>query len=1243
MPKIDDLDSLKEIINAMGDEPAIRQERGESIETITPPEQGLTQDLTDLLGIDGGDEPVTEAELPSDGAVDFDTFSLDDFSGGKKTELPESGPDFDALLGGDAGEIFEETGPPREGAGDVPSPDMFDLDSLVGEDTGEPSSDVFPDESSTLDSSELDALLADTVPDEEAVSGESLEMDMPEIAEEESPDLSAFGDFMELPAGNEPVPGDNPAEDDNALLGEGFDEADTASMDTISDFDLPDISEMTSLGGEEISGEQTSEGDAPGEEMFSMDAGDDFLSETPGISEESAAGEETSFSDIELPGDFDFGSIESSGEDTEFSTESAGPAQEGGEAIDIASFDLPDFGGAEEPAGPETEEADTVLPDMDAGMDDSGDTGFEMSDIDGFEMPDISGIDSGSFESDINQPEITGGDAFDREGFGTGAFSSETEGELSFEMPDVGESFEETGAEPSDTGEQLDQFSIDEFALPEMGQDFGLPEAGESKTPEIEMPGVPRPAVKKQGARGFEELSGTGAAIEFSQSQFDRITETLASLPLNVKIIVEELIGEQELSGEPLKQLLDALVQGDSPKEIARILSGITGKKIVLPKSFEKRTGVAFEQERESFAYFLKTKGWKIGLGVAAAVTLLFIIAFGISEYIMKPLSALSLYDEGYQSLLDGKSLYANDKFREAAAIWDSKDQYYRFAEGFVSMNELGYAQKIYHMLLVKYPGDVKGTIDYAKVETLRRNFEHAEQLLVTGIHDEHNILRTEALLMKDMDNFEANIAAADNYLAWAEIDFSKNRDAAQTYDFIAEHFRERPESYLKRVDYLVKIEKIARDKGMVDFDNLNKVLAYRKYFRDKNYSVADPGVYTRLAEYLIDKKEYDDVHELLIKAKELDDKNPLTYFEFARFYHDTGAGDELRALEVATHYFENPARDATNTNAFVLAHEWKYTLEKTAKHILAYNMLGEFYLYSQDASKPEIALQKFTLAQKLFENSGKDLSKTKYAASGDFGKIYYNLGNVFFSSGNYGRALSSFLTAEANNYKDPDQTYKTGYIRYSQNDLDDALVDFHRVLQELPENKPALFALATMEYERGQYAVAQGFYQHLFDILEEEKNEIPGSPEVDRNPTHRDLIFNIFVVSNNLGCAYYRQAVNTGSATAADSYITRALVNLTRSIELFDVVSRDVESMKRLEETTIARVSGRLETVKKNNKDDPARFLVAPRHIRNQDVVMHGKNFDRRNPVDVEIYPSIPYTIHTTQLLPSEFYPLQK
>ncbi|HEQ71573.1 MAG TPA: tetratricopeptide repeat protein, partial [Spirochaetia bacterium] len=244
----------------------------------------------------------------------------------------------------------------------------------------------------------------------------------------------------------------------------------------------------------------------------------------------------------------------------------------------------------------------------------------------------------------------------------------------------------------------------------------------------------------------------------------------------------------------------------------------------------------------------------------------------------------------------------------------------------------------------------------------------------------------------------------------------------------------------------------------------------------------------------------------------------------------------------------------------------------------------------------------------------------------GAFGKIFYNRGNIAFLSANYDRALDFYVSAERYGFIHPDQYYKKGFIFYRRGDYDEARNEFHTAAAELPENENILYALATTEYRRLQFAVAEGYYLYLADLLRTRMDMIPEIREED-NPAHRDLITNLYVTYNNLGCTYFKRSTVPG-----DRNTTEALAYLERAAELYDAISRDPETLARLEQTKIARRRGGEEYVANGM------LRKAPYPFYNMDVIFHEKENTvyLNEEIDVEIYDLLPVTLESSGLLSS-------
>jgi len=809
--------------------------------------------------------------------------------------------------------------------------------------------------------------------------------------------------------------------------------------------------------------------------------------------------------------------------DKEFPTEEISAAGDAG----LAEFELPDISDITEPPAPEEkatpsdleEDIFAGLADMDSGIapppegpPPEAPTASEPS----FEMPPLEVPPSE--EPAIETPV----------------------GEIpSMEVPEGAFSEEEM---PSPEKESSEDFALDEFALPDFGEEYGISE----EAPAPEAPSVELPVQEQELSIPIAgELPEAAEDLQLSERDFKNLQETLAHLPRNLKIIIEELIGEKELKGNNLRKLLDLLIEGQPPREIASFVSTIIGKKISLPRRFEKRTGVSFEREKESLAYIFKQKLGPAFIIAAVAIFALIALAFFGYQFIYQPLAALSVYQEGYDAITENKFDYAQQKFDEASAIWNYKDQYYRFAEAYIKKEKYKLAVQKYETLLKKYPYDEKGALDYAyflssRGDTSKADFRKAHDLL------------NQHILDRELFHYKGLISLGDNYLRWGDADNTHYEDALRTYLQLHERYPGEDEVMLRLLNYFIHV------------NNPVQVDWYKNYFRDKQYTPADPEIYARLAGYLIDRGDMEDVKDILSKAISVNSQLPESYYELARYYGKLRQRELekevlMAAPEIFKKYFEDNPQKRTSA-------------QRVKKYILTYNMLGEYYYSKQEFSDPTEAEKYFTQAITLYQaaRQNKDVGIAK-----EFGKIYANLGDIYYYVDEHDTlALEMYIQAENSLYDSPEMKYKKGYIYYKRRD----------------------------------YSSALGNYIYLLGLLEDEKNTIAILRPED-NPLHNALMEKDYITHNNLGVTYFQI-----SQTLSDpAKLTQALVELENSAEIFDVLSRNPDSMARLESTKEATSSTR---VKK----------PAPEPYANMDIIMHAKD------IELIIYEDLPMDIEQSR-----------
>ncbi|MDC7226351.1 MAG: tetratricopeptide repeat protein [Spirochaetales bacterium] len=1003
MPEIQDINQFKNDLIRLGNEPEIREKRGESLPNITVPESESVDDLSALF---------------DDTSDNLDVLNEDELFGGDE-------PDFD--LDTDAEE------PDSEVETETVEPVIEDFDSLDDFNLPEGLTEGLSDELSEDSDEEFDAVEdfedIESIEDvEEAEAVEEAEDVEEAEAEEEFETAGAEEDEFSLPQGlteglSDDFEADDPENDD-------FD---------MSDFNLEDFDE------------------APEEDNV---AGTEELNEL-GSSEE--ASDEFSLDDFKI-------------NDTE-STEDE---------------EVPDF-------------------------DDSSITDFDTDDLD---LPDVEEPETDMFDtSELDEP---GFDSVEFEGDGFGEGDSDEgefgEAELSDNEFDVSD-FEENDTEDSDEF-SLDDFSLgeidgddleaSEFSLGDLGEEFGVDDEEESDFGQLE-------GLEVDAGEMGEEFSDAYSDDTYAipDDEFVDLKKTLGALPRNLKLMIEELIGEKNLSGENLDKLVQALIRGASAKEIGNIVSRITGKKVRIPAQYERRTAEDFEKEKGTFGYVFRKNFVPMFRAAALSALAIGLLLFLGYRFVYTPLHAESLYKKGYEEIPLGNNSQANAYFEEAFSEWRKKNWFYRYAESFAEQKQYILAEEKYEQLLSWYPDERDAVLDYAELEfrTLGK-YPEAEKLL-------------NDLLFDQMRDYEARLMLADTYMQWAqEIDPGKYEDARFNYAKLLEQFGSRDELLFRMLRYFIRT------------DNYTEAMNLYEAFKQNDSLVIEPDIYAELAGYLIDRNQMADVREILMRARSFDEELPEIHYQLARYFDIIDIPyEEEKALSAAIWLFE---------------HMSPLTRTRNGMLIDSYNRYG-LVMYQQE---------RYLDAEEYFQKAGmrydEALAAGQIQPESKYGNIFSNLGDFsYYISGDYNQALKYYEKAELNEYSTPVLKYKKGYIHYSNEDFREALIEFYDTAEGYSSDRGLMYSTANTLFNRNDYFLAEGYYTHLLDSLNKEYSSITYLL-IDEIPEHRALLENIMKVSNNLGVTKYRLYERSRNPEKN----AEAMVLLTDSVEYYDKLSRNPDSL---------------------------------------------------------------------------------
>ena len=1022
MPSTEDIERFTQVLNSLGDEPAIRAARSETIEEVPAP----------------GEEPA----LPESGEID----SLGE--GGSAGESESLQDIFNSLSA-----LPEEAAPEPGPAG--AAGEGLDFASLFGEET-------VPDGIEELDR---------PAPERGGAAGRGSR------PQEAPPGVAA----LEAPP------------DEEAF---SFPEGEPDALQA-------DLSQLETLPAEETE-------PGPAEDL----SGAAFETPQPG---ESAGAESLDLPDLD---------------DLNFSEPIEATSEAAGSSSVEPSLDepIPSFA---EPASPlEEPSPDQVVPPEPAAA----------GPIPGFDL------DAGTLGS---ADTGTGMDQLPSETHALGPGSAE----VAPMMPDAG--MESLGEE------SLGDLNLDEFSLPESAEQFGIPGAPEAEPrPRPAEPVRGRPAGRppraeharpaERGPRpqplapsvepGFDE-----GEIELTPEQFARLKRVLESLPRNLKIAVQDLIGAGTVTSADLAALFTLLLRGATAQEIATLAGRISGKRIRIPGGYEKKSGVAFEAEQRTFAYAFRENFLPLLRVVAITVLAGGLFGFLGYNYVYRPLSAYSNYRAGYAQIANDRFTLANEKFARATSVWPQKRWYYSYAEAFAAKRQYLLAEQKYDDLLKAYPGDRRGTLDYARMESARlADYEKADSLLKKFL-DTHR------------DDYDALLASGDNDLLWAERDTQKFEPARLAYATLLDKYGARDELLFRMLRYFIRT------------DDGAEVERLRAFYATRPEVKIDAPVFAELGGYLVDHRRLDHAQDVLFRA----DKNQPGLYEvhynLARYYRIVKSlTDEKKALDATLQVLDR----TKNTDAV--------TRRRLTLEIDTHTRLGEYYYGSKEYIPSEKELQ---TAIRLVENNQRMKLIDKQRL---FGRPYAVLGDLYYTiQGDLQSAALQYQKAIDNLYTDPELTYKIGYIQYAQKDYKSAMDSFTNAedasaypsgnealapvagTEQSPLPRPAgqppqnlLYALGDTFYQRGDYFAAQGYFLSLLDRLETRRAGLGFLHPEDR-PDDRALLDSLVKVNNNLGVTMFRLAERTGDRKKR----SEALVYLSAAAEIAGSLARSPDTVRRSED----------------------------------------------------------------------------
>jgi tetratricopeptide (TPR) repeat protein len=630
-------------------------------------------------------------------------------------------------------------------------------------------------------------------------------------------------------------------------------------------------------------------------------------------------------------------------------------------------------------------------------------------------------------------------------------------------------------------------------------------------------------------------------AISLTEKQLSQLLDTIASYPLNLRIACEKIIAEETVEPALLSQFIKLLVQGRNAREASILAGKILKTKIALPKSY--KTGEELEAEQSSFVYIFIHKFFPVIRLFMLIAALAASVVYLSYQFIYKPVRATLTYRQGYELIGKGEYTQGNRRFDEALKIFRIKNWFYRYAERLRDEHQYLYAENKYEELLLNYPRDKKGTLDYAAMESdYLHNYEKADRLIRSNILD------------YEVDDREGLLALGDINLAWGEYDPSRYEEARLAYAKLMAAYGQTDPIMERMMLYLIRTDK------------LGEVIPIQNYFMKRPKSKISTPALAELGGYLLDKhtevtkgvpdehiEEIEGIQDVLLRAVRQDFSLPEAHYHLARYYNNYNATQEERqTLEIAADAFDKARPESSKRSRYRVD-----TQLRLAKLMIA----GREFIKAEETLAKGIAIMEDAVERRVVRRAP------------EFGELYAYLGDLayFAKSGDMREALDFYLSAEENGWSPPEMQYRLGSAYYRLGEYAPAVNRLFNVSMERPYNRRLLNALGNASYMRSDYLAAEGYFKRLINMLENDRNRFPMLLPNDR-PEHRELLERMMTAHNNLGVTYNALAASTGRP----EYRAAALGEFAESAREWDALERHPETFIRpgITESTVPSAS---------------------------------------------------------------------
>lgn len=1169
MPGLNQLKQFNDDILSLGDEITLRSSRGEKPVKISIPkhvkdeddseefvlgmpeneilqrESNIDEDLSDLIGQSSSSENNTKSETPNFDAPDMSSLLI------QNNDVDENIPDLSMFMD----EPDEENVPEQEKEPEPVSIADLGLDALLsGAGFDEPENSETQNENPTPNENETQDF--EDLLDFDSIKGQ---------AESQSEQVDNLEPFDDSESQNENQ--SNNYDKKNIALTDEKKSQNSKQQNSIENFDLPYFDDLLNESSSNESSTTENENTQKESELSPIENqnsenNDDLsnLIDIPDLDDDVFVKDENltePVQDFFNENDNKNEQVISADENQSNNTEDDFSSPQG--LFDSSDIEIPNSDEIEN----STESVDDIFSTDDLNIEDIGDIG-NFDDLDFSKPSNDSKID----ENHENQPNKKSDEVFDYFDFDDFDSAKNDNSSATNEEYQNDENIFDDDQKNSED-ENLDNVPIEDFDTSEMdGLDFGIPDTdsqlkkdssdfelgstddfpmendfeipgfSDVDTAKEEKKGVPKSKNSNKKDKNIDEVDFSGALEgdklppnTLSDEQYKKFLKNFNEYPLNVRLAFEDFIVKDEFTDDAEFEIIEKILNKAPARQIANLLEKMLDTSIPVPRDFEHRTAEEYEAYKKSVSYQLRNK---IIPGFIVAVVVFF-VGWGIFKFVQnnvyRPLRANHYYKQGYVLLEQEEYPSSEIKFNQAIEYRYNKKWFFKYARGYKSHKQYQRAEKMYENILICFNHDKQAGLEYADMELNElANYEKAEEIVKRQILDYY---------INDKDGI---LKLGDIYLEWGTEKTPEKLDLArEQYANLIQLYKSNDLYESRMMRYFIRT------------DNLRQVLGSKARFENREKSLSNED-WTELGGYLLEKSfgpiapsdeelryQIGGLRKILQDAVKTNPQNPVSQYNLACYYIQTS---------------ENLGIEPTLKNA-ITAFNSSSLLKKRDiyKFIDSYRLLGEHYISTSEYLKAQEQLaQGISLYTTQRDNSG-------FTGNQQIGKLYEDLANLkYFVSGDYDEALQNYKSSIELKNDTPSIRYKIGYIQYQKNNYAEALGSFMKAGDGNIKDKNLMQAMANTLSLRGDDYAAQGYYEQLLQILDDEIVK-------HANEKDSDIVDTYMKASNNYGVTLYKLAKKTGNSNLN----AQATVQFSQSVRKWDALTRNQTTMTRLGGSNLA------------------------------------------------------------------------